>query len=309
MAKRLHLKLQIQIAMRVSRSRRASLAKKRGGCIHTELPTGLLRIYDPTMLYILGTLALTLWLEVVDPTSDAAAEEAGAAQSSARPMLRVREPSARVFVKFLLDPALWIATSAVVVSILWARGVPKRLTRRESWSANWFLFNGCGVHFLINGVTMFGFFEPMAPHLARLDRRYAASVAASAVPTAGEGASADAAGLVRTLAGLELFVLAPLCLVAFYGVAHRKAWRQTLAVLTLCAQLLVSVLFVTPELLSGCMNMQPFGVRSDSVLCLDVPVDTFHLTYFWWGQVRALLLLTSCWFDAGEGGVHAQQPG
>ena len=107
----------------------------RVGCLHTELPTGLLRLEDPSMFFIFATLAAVLFVEVDVP-----------AQS-----VTVREPDARYFVAFLLNPALLLTLGLVVIFVAWARGSPKRLTRLESLSANWFLWNGSFVHFLIDG--------------------------------------------------------------------------------------------------------------------------------------------------------------
>jgi hypothetical protein len=114
-----------------------------------------------------------------------------------------------------------------------------------------------------------GYFPPLATKLALTDRRY----------TANGGAAAGEAAAMRTLGALSPLVLTPLCLAAFYGVSHRKTWRQTVAAIALTAQAALCVLCYAPEILTGCLNLPPFGQTG----CLAAPLDGFHGIFFWFG--------------------------
>ena len=114
-----------------------------------------------------------------------------------------------------------------------------------------------------------GHFPPLATKLALTDRRYAAN----------GGAAAGDAAVMRTLGALSPLVLTPLCLAAFYGVSHRKTWRQTVAAIALTAQAALCVLCYAPEVLTGCTNLPPFG----EIGCLIAPLDAFHGIFFWFG--------------------------
>lgn len=67
---------------------------------------------------------------------------------------------------------------------------------------------------------------------------------------------------------------------AYVGICTRKKWADAIALIALSFQLFGAIVFIVPDLLIGCPNMQPFELKS----C--VPGTTlFELFYFWFGVV------------------------
>jgi len=82
--------------------------------------------------------------------------------------------------------------------------------------------------------------------------------------------------LARTVNATELFVYSWPSIAAAVGIANRAKWHRTLEVivLSLAAYGGVGLVFVLPELLHGCPNMQPMGVHD----CFP-PLTPFYFFY------------------------------
>ena len=61
--------------------------------------------------------------------------------------------------------------------------------------------------------------------------------------------------LVSVVTFLELTVHSSLCLAAYVGIARRSAWREIAATLALTFQLFGAIVFIVPDLMTGCPNM------------------------------------------------------
>jgi len=148
-------------------------------------------------------------------------------------------------------------------------------TRTE---AGWYLWNGAVIHVMMDGCAGGGWFNAKAgegggwglsllnANYQVLDKRFAR--------LAPEGEIAIATVVTQT----ELFCHSTLCLIAYIGICKRAKWADVVAMMALSFQLFGAIVFILPDLLTGCPNMQPF----DKLTCMpDATMFTFF--YFWFG--------------------------
>lgn len=105
-----------------------------------------------------------------------------------------------------------------------------------------------------------------------VDRRYS--------PLAPSGERA----FVLLVSIVEIVGHSPLCLAAYIGIALRRPWRHEAQLLALSLQLIGTVLFAVPELMTGCVNMAPAG----AVGCTPA-VSMYTLLFFYFGSCVSTL--------------------
>jgi hypothetical protein len=72
--------------------------------------------------------------------------------------------------------------------------------------------------------------------------------------------------------------MAPLCWATYVLTVRGSKYAQDMWIITCVFQIFGTIAFLAPELLDGCMNMQPFGVHG----CLPLPPLTpFYGMYFY----------------------------
>ena len=92
------------------------------------------------------------------------------------------------------------------------------------------------------------------------------------------GPSEAEAVSARVVNSIELFVYSWMSILVAAGIATRSRWHKTLeaAVLTMAAY--GTVVFVVPDFLTGCPNMQPFAEHT----CLP-PLTPFYAFFVYFG--------------------------
>ena len=164
------------------------------------------------------------------------------------------------------DPAVLAAGAFTAVAVLIGSDYPA-LPSAETASANWFLANGAIIHTAMDGMTGgLGFLPLMLDNYQKLDNRFS-----------GTTASEDAVAIAATTFRSELFVMAPLCFLTYCAIYARSKFAPSLALVTLSAQLWGTVMFIGPEIMTGCKNMVPIGVTG----CLAASFSPYELLYFW----------------------------
>eukprot|EP00462_Mataza_sp_D1_P004469 CAMPEP_0175104652 /NCGR_PEP_ID=MMETSP0086_2-20121207/9883_1 /TAXON_ID=136419 /ORGANISM="Unknown Unknown, Strain D1" /LENGTH=249 /DNA_ID=CAMNT_0016380141 /DNA_START=113 /DNA_END=862 /DNA_ORIENTATION=- len=184
------------------------------------------------------------------------------------------------------DPAILIGLGYLVLAVV----VPKLFgsigkddlpfTAAECRGATWFLLNGGIIHVMMDGLTggyglSHGFLPLMFQNYQLLDNRCRENVAFSA-----GGPSPGAIPVAVLVFRLELYCMAPLCFFTYFAYALRKPWRAEMAVITLVFQILGTVFFVGPELMTGCPNVSPFGPDTGCFSSVD-PTSLYDLMYFY----------------------------
>ena len=97
---------------------------------------------------------------------------------------------------------------------------------------------------------------------------------------------------------LELFVMMPICLLAFLALRRRSSTAPALELVASILQLLGTVFFIGPELMTGCKNMVPFGVKPNG--CAPPPLDSLWNAFYWhFGiGVNIVWILVPLWLGA-----------
>ena len=210
-------------------------------------------LLDPFVLFCLGCLITPLLV-----VSESDAEGLGT--------LHVRAFDVENWKAHFGDPAVLACCAFTFVAVLIASDYPA-LPSAETASANWFLANGAIIHTAMDGMTGgLGFLPLMKDNYQKLDNRFS-----------GTSASEDAVAVAQTTFRSELFVMAPLCFLTYCAIYARSKYAPSLSLVTLSAQLWGTVMFVGPEIMTGCKNMVPIGITG----CLSASYSPYELLYFW----------------------------
>eukprot|EP01096_Ripella_sp_DP13-Kostka_P006319 TRINITY_DN2265_c0_g1_i1.p1 TRINITY_DN2265_c0_g1~~TRINITY_DN2265_c0_g1_i1.p1 ORF type:complete len:257 (-),score=145.04 TRINITY_DN2265_c0_g1_i1:39-758(-) len=175
----------------------------------------------------------------------------------------VRNPAGfeKELTEYLLDPALIAGVVALFFGIL----IGGFWTKKTSvHSALWFLFNGAIIHITMDGLTGgYHFLKLLDNHYTKLDQRFRDDETTSWLITQ-----------------VELFIMAPLCLLTYRAIVKASSWKYPFIILTSTFQLIGAIFFFFSEVVSGFKN---------------VPIDrnlefTFdHILYFWFGYGANLI--------------------
>jgi hypothetical protein len=212
-------------------------------------------LLDPFVLFCLGCLVTPLIVESAD--GDVALRGFG-------------DGTAELWKAYFTDTAVLCAAAFAAAAVLIASDYPA-LSPSDTSAANWFLANGAIIHVAMDGLTGgFKFLPMMSENYMRLDNR------ALGFGNDANGLTDDAVAVATVVFRAELFVMAPLCFLTYVSYYSRSKYCPALALVTLSAQLWGTVMFVGPELLTGCKNMVPIGQDGCSA-----GFSRYELLYFW----------------------------
>ena len=151
----------------------------------------------------------------------------------------------------------------------------------HSASSLWYLLNGAFIHVTMDGLTGGYHLGPlMDANYRQLDNR-----CNDDVPVAQGGPHPDAVATALVVFRVELFLMAPLCLLTYLacrGCGGGLRWlREELELVTLTFQLCGTIWFVVPEILTGCVNMHPIGNPAGGGCLAGHDGSAYDIMYFW----------------------------
>ena len=193
-------------------------------------------LFDPTFLFTIGCLSVAPALCYLD------------------------DPVAAIpkLLQYITDPALLIGCGVFLAAILTGGAWPKGMSGSEGRIAMWYLMNGAFIHITMDGLTGgWHHLHLLNEHYCRLDKRFLEDEAVSWMITQ-----------------IELFVMAPLCILTYRAILNNSRLRYALEITTSLCQLWGAVIFFGSEVLNKFPN---------------VPVDSqflfsfHHCLYFWFG--------------------------
>ena len=225
----------------------------------------LLNWFDPTFLFLTSTFVSVLFIEADDSTKT----------------LWVSAPTAAQALGHFFDPAVFIGVLEFMAFLYFARDARKTLTRAQSLAMHWHLWNGIIIYTMMDGLngafSEYGFLPLLHERGYRMvDRRYRRHI----IGKPPDGPSEYEVILARTVNATEVIVYSWMSIMAAVGVATRARWHKTLEMIVLTMASYGTVVFVLPDMLDGCLNMQPMGVRE----CLP-PLTPFYFFYVYFGVV------------------------
>ena len=227
-------------------------------------PPGLFHPLDPTMHFLVGTFVTIVFID-----ADASAKT-----------LALKLPTPQELAQHFLDPGVAIGLALFALFLYAVRDATKPLSRAQSLAANWHLWNSVLIYTMMDGLngafSEHGFLSYLHKHGYQLvDRRYhRALVDTPAGPTAYEAA------VVQTLNATELFVYSWMSWLVAVGICKHASWHRTLEAVVLTMAAFGALLFVVPDYLTGCLNMQPFGEPG----CMP-PLTPFYFFFVYFGVV------------------------
>ena len=193
--------------------------------------------------------------------------------------LEPRMPTTADVIAHFTDPAFFVGAAVLMLALWGVRGLKRTLTAGERLAANWYLWNTVVIHVMMDGLCgAHGWMKPfMNANYRILDRRYRPDLVGQ-LDKGGTYATDRASAY--TLNEMELFGHSVLTLFAFWGVMHKTPWRHTVEAIALTTQAVGAIMFVMPDMLTGCENMQPIGENT----CLP-PVTPFFVFFFYFGVI------------------------
>lgn len=170
---------------------------------------------------------------------------------------------------------------AVAAFLYFARGARKPLTSSQSLALHWHLWNGIIIYTMMDGLngafSEYGFLPLLHERGYRMvDRRYRRHLTGQPP----HGPSEYEVLVARTVNAAEVLVYSWMSIMAAVGVITRARWHKTLELMVLTMASYGTVVFVVPDMLDGCLNMQPMGVRE----CFP-PLTPFYFFYVYFGVV------------------------
>lgn len=255
-------------------------------------------LLDPFVLFCLGCLVTPL---LVVSTVDESSAPLGTLD------LRAFDPE--LWKAYWSDTAVLCGGAFAALAVLIASDFPA-LSNEDTRAANWFLANGAIIHVAMDGMTGgFNFLPAMGDNYKQLDNR---ALGFDAVGTA--GLTEDAVAVASVVFRAELFVMAPLCFLTYVSYYSRSTYCPALALITLSAQLWGTVMFVGPELMTGCKNMVPIGVDGCSA-----GYSPYELLFFWFAvganflwivkPLQMMLVVASAIASTAQRAADAPVPG
>eukprot|EP01065_Artemidia_motanka_P004029 TRINITY_DN11950_c0_g1_i1.p1 TRINITY_DN11950_c0_g1~~TRINITY_DN11950_c0_g1_i1.p1 ORF type:complete len:243 (+),score=77.18 TRINITY_DN11950_c0_g1_i1:72-800(+) len=179
-------------------------------------------------------------------------------------------------IAFLTCPAVIAMYCLIAAAVWWAGNGPQpRLQPWEKRAAMWYLLNGCVFHFFMDGLSGgWGLGGPLGEQYKQLDRRVFEK-------------HPDAWAVLN----LELFVMTPLCVLTYRAVRQNLPSRIPLEIMMCTIHICGTVMFILPELLSGCVHVptdEPAGGEAGPCwVGLLWPPSENQLVMFWFGFVFA----------------------
>lgn len=219
-----------------------------------------LTILDPTFIFLFGVIVSVLFVKGNEKDMT----------------LELSIPSVQKVVNYFNDPGFYAMFAVVVLGYLSVMGSKVKLTYNESLVANWYIWNCALVHVGIDGLCGgFGYLSLMNDNYKLLDRRFRYEL----TDKPGGPSLSDAAG-AKLVVNIELTMHSILTFLAYIGVCYRAKWRQGVELIALTFQLFGALLFVGPELYTGCENLVPIGVKT----CFP-GFSLYEIFYFWFGVI------------------------
>ena len=243
----------------------------------------LLNPLDPTFLFLFNTFWSVLFIEPNETDRS----------------LSVVVPSLSAVFSTVVDPACLIGLAELCAFFYFTGDKWKKLNQRESLTMHWHLWNGILIYTMMDGLngafSEHGFLPILHEKGYRLvDRRYRRHLIGA---PGGIGPSSYEVLVARTVNSIELFVYSWMSIMAAVGVATRARWHQTVETIVLTMAAYGTIVFVLPDMLDGCYNMQPMGVKE----CLP-PLNAFYFFYVYFGVVINFIWLfvplLMLWFKA-----------
>jgi hypothetical protein len=224
--------------------------------------SNLFHAADPTFQFCMQTLVSVLFVKADEATQT----------------LAWRVPALGEVFRYATGPAFLVGALVFAVAMYGVRGVTRTLTSGERLAANWYLWNTVVIHVMMDGLCgAHGWMGPMNDNYRILDRRYRPELVGQLEKG---GTHATDRASAYTLNEMELFGHSVLTCFAFWGVMHKSPWRHTVEAIALTTQAVGAIIFVMPDMLTGCENMQPVGVKT----CLP-PVTPFFVFFFYFGVI------------------------
>ena len=229
----------------------------------SRMPGFITSWYDPTFLFCANTLMSVVFVR-------------GNSDKQELEIVPVDQLPGQLKEHFL-DPIWIVGALFLYVAYFYTKDyVSNSFSAAQRTEAGWYLWNGAVIHVMMDGCAGGGWFNSATPggwgmtllnaNYQVLDKRFAR--------LAPEGEIAIATVVTQT----ELFCHSTLCLIAYIGICTRAKWADVVAMVALSFQLFGAIVFILPDLLTGCPNMQPF----DQPTCMpDATMFTFF--YFWFG--------------------------
>eukprot|EP00054_Salpingoeca_dolichothecata_P019712 m.122891 g.122891 ORF g.122891 m.122891 type:complete len:245 (+) comp23363_c0_seq1:81-815(+) len=172
-------------------------------------------------------------------------------------------------IQFFREPAVIFTFGVLLATILISIRKAKPVQPWEIRSANWYLMNGTVIHILMDGlVGVFGKVPLIYRQYLVLDRRFQTH---DAVPV---------------IAGAtELFVMGPLCLLAYYAIYNQQPWRYPLELVIAIFQLFGTIFFAGAEIYNGCVNVPAdYPVGAGGAGCFGEPkLEEYYFTFYYFG--------------------------
>ena len=211
---------------------------------------------DPTFLFLLPTLLSAVF---VDTTSE-----------SGKILMVALDAIPARFVAYVGDASFVAGGVFLCLAYYLAGGSESSkalFSPSERRRAGWYLWNGCICHVMLDGMVGQGYGLPiMQANYKILDKRFT------------EAGHEGERALVSVVTFLELTVHSSLCLAAYVGIARRSAWRDIAATLALTFQLFGAIVFIVPDLMTGCPNM----IESARGTCV-AGLTPYELFFYWFG--------------------------
>jgi hypothetical protein len=170
-----------------------------------------------------------------------------------------------VMTGFFLNPyVVAFFTTAVAVAYFSRPSTP--LPIYDQWTAEWYFWNAWLYHMVMDGASgSFRLVPVVVQQYDILDQRFPHH------------------HVVPWLVGaIELFIMAPLCLITLWAVQKRHPLRFPLELITSTFQIVGMIIFVGAEVYEGQFNipaLDPVGTKDG----LEFKFNLYHLTYYWFG--------------------------
>jgi len=216
---------------------------------------------DPTLLFCGGTLMSVVFVR-------------GDSSTNTLSFVPMKEYPSQLY-KHFVDPAFVAGALFLFVAYYMTKDyVHDRFSATQRREAGWYLWNGAIIHVMMDGMAGGGWLSEsggwglklMNENYQVLDKRFSRE--------ATKGDIAVAATVTQT----ELCVHSVLTLYAYVGLCKRARWADSVALIALSFQLFGAIMFIGPDLMLGCPNMQPF----DQLTCTP-GISWFEVFYFWFG--------------------------
>jgi len=181
--------------------------------------------------------------------------------------------------KHFADPTVIVSTVLTVaaLALTWNTRVDA-LDSATVRKAGWYLWNACLFH-VMDGMVGLGFAPLLGENYDFLDNRLRAVEFSHGGPHPGE------ASIAHLILMIEIFFMAPMCLLCFVGVIQQRKWAQDAEILLCATHVLGTIIWSIPPLLDDCKSLAPIGIAG----CTPSVLSLYNLFYFWFGYGINLL--------------------